>query len=92
MPVLTYEQLTFLNFYSIVTEEPKNPLFTLENIHKEFFLKDFLKLMMEITQASTEAAAIYHFSCRFGLFVVTQFYFLTAYDEIWDGKFEDVRY
>lgn len=54
MPVLTYEQLTFLNSYSIVTEEPKNPLFTLENIHKEFFLKDFLKLMMEITQASTE--------------------------------------
>lgn len=37
MPVLTYEQLTFLNSYSIVTEEPKNPLFTLENIHKEFF-------------------------------------------------------
>nr|WP_245989408.1 Fe-S oxidoreductase [Ureibacillus thermophilus] len=92
MPVLTYEQLTFLNSYSIVTEEPKNPLFTLENIHKEFFLKDFLKLMMEITQASTEAAAISHFSCRFGLFVATQFYFLTAYDEIWDGKLEDVRY
>jgi ferric iron reductase protein FhuF len=92
MPALTYEQLAFLNSYGIITEEPRTPLFTLENLHKEFFLPDFLKLMMEITQAGTEAAAISHFGRRYGMFVAAQFYFLAAYDEIWDGKLEDVRY
>lgn len=92
MPALTYEQLNFLNSYSIYTEEPRNPLFTLENLHKEFYLPDFLKLMMAITKAGTEAAAISHFGRRYGMFVASQFYFLCAYDLIWDGKLEDVRY
>lgn len=92
MPALTYDQLAFLNSYSIFTEEPETPLFTLENVHKEFFLPDLLKLLMEITQAGTEAAAVSHFGFRYGMFVASQFYFLAAYDEIWDGKMEDVRY
>lgn len=92
MPTLTYDQLRFLNSYSIFTEEPKNPLFTLDNLHKEFYLPDFLKLMMGITNAGTEAAAISHFGRRYGMFVAMQFYFLAVYDEIWDGKLENVRY
>lgn len=92
MPALTYDQLTMLNNYSIFTENPKDPLFTLENLHKDFFLKDFRNLMMEITQAGTEAAAISHFGRRYGMFVAMQFYLLTSSDMIWDGKPRDVRY
>lgn len=92
MPALTYDQLRQLNSYSIFTEVPERPLFTLENLKKEFYLPDFLKLMMGITQACTEAAAISHFGRRYGMFVAMQFYMLAVYDEIWDGNLEDVRY
>lgn len=92
MPALTYDQLRILNSYGVFTEDPNRPLFTLENLHKDFFLKDFRNLMMGITEAATEAAAISHFSRRYGMFMATQFYFLAMYDEIWDGKLEDVRF
>lgn len=92
MPALTYDQVSFLNSYGIFIENPDRPLFTLQNLHKDFFLKDFRNIMMGITNATTEAAAISHFSRRYGMFIATQFYFLTMYDEIWDGKLEDVRF
>ncbi|HWL24832.1 MAG TPA: Fe-S oxidoreductase [Ureibacillus sp.] len=92
MPALTYDQLRLLNSYSIFTENTDKPLFTLENLHKDFFIKDFRNLMMGITQASTEAAAVSHFGRRYGMFMAMQFYMLTAHDEIWDGNKRDVRY
>lgn len=92
MPALTYEQIRVLNSFSIFTEDPERPLFTLENLHRDFYLTDFRNLMMGITQASTEAAAISHFGRRFGMFIATQFHMLAMYDEIWDGKREDIRY
>ncbi|MBM7610650.1 ferric iron reductase protein FhuF [Lysinibacillus composti] len=92
MPALTYDQLRVLNSYSIFTENPDKPLFTLANIHKDFYLTDFRNLMMGVTQATTETAAISHFGRRYGMFMAMQFYMLSMYDEIWDGKFEDIRY
>lgn len=92
MPALSYDQVRQLNSYSIYTEEPQRPLFTLANLHKDFYLTDFRNLMMGITNAATEAAAISHFGRRYGMFVATQFYMLTTYDEIWDGKPEDLRF
>lgn len=92
MPALTYDQLRVLNSYGVFIENPERPLFTLENLHKDFYLTDFRNLMMGITQASTEAAAISHFSRRYGMFMAMQFYMLSMYDEIWDGKKVDVRY
>ena len=92
MPALTYDQIRILNSFGIFTEEPERPLFTLENLHKDFFLTDFRNLMMGITNAVTETAAISHFSRRYGMFMATQFYMLAMYDEIWDGKDRDVRY
>ncbi|MEL3959923.1 Fe-S oxidoreductase [Lysinibacillus endophyticus] len=92
MPALTYDQIRILNSYSVFTEDTERTLFTLENLHKDFFIKDFRNLMMGITQAATEAAAISHFGRRYGMFVAMQFYMLAVYDEIWDGKLDDVRF
>ena len=92
MPALSYDQVRQLNSYSIFTEEPERPLFTLANLHKDFYLTDFRNLMMGITNAATEAAAISHFGRRYGMFVAMQFYMLTTYDEVWDGKPEDIRF
>lgn len=92
MPALTFDQIRQLNSYSIFTEEPAKPLFTLANIQKDFYLTDFRNLMMGITNAATEAAAISHFSRRYGMFVAMQFYMLAAYDEVWDGNFKDIRF
>lgn len=92
MPALSYDQLRQLNAYSIFTEEPDRPLFTLASLHKDFYLTDFRNLMMGITNATTEAAAISHFGRRYGMFVSMQFYMLTTYGEIWDGKPEDIRF
>ena len=61
MPALSYDQVRQLNSYSIFTEEPERPLFTLANLHKDFYLTDFRNLMMGVTNAATEAAAISHF-------------------------------
>lgn len=47
---------------------------------------------MGITSAPTEAAAVSHFSRRYGMFFAMQFYMLAAYDEVWDGKLEDIRF
>ncbi|BDH60072.1 hypothetical protein MTP04_02020 [Lysinibacillus sp. PLM2] len=92
MPALTYDQLRMLNSYSIYTDNPDKPLFTLENLHKDFYLTDFRNLMMGITNAGTEAAAISHFGRRYGMFIAMQFYMLAAYDMIWEGKRVDVRF
>lgn len=92
MPSLIFDQIRVLNSYGIFTEDPGRPLFTLENVHKDFFIKDLRNIMMTITNAATEAAAISHFSRRYGSFISTQFYFLAMYDEIWDGKLRDIRY
>lgn len=93
MPTLTYDQVNYLNSFSIYTEDPDKPLFTLANIQKDFYVtKDFLNLLMGITNAATEAAAVSHFGRRFGTFIATQFYLLTKYDEIWDGKDQDLRF
>lgn len=92
MPALTFEQIRMLNSYSIYTEEPQKPLFTLANITKDFYLDDFRNLLMGITNAATEAAAVSHFSRRYGMFVAMQFYMLAAYDEVWDGDFKNIRF
>lgn len=92
MPALSYDQVRQLNSYSIFTEDPERPLFTLANLQKDFYLTDFRNLMMGITNAATEAAAISHFSRRYGMFVAMQFYMLAAYDEVWDGNFKDIRF
>ncbi|MEO4053841.1 Fe-S oxidoreductase [Solibacillus sp. CAU 1738] len=92
MPALSYDQVRQLNSYSIYTENPERPLFTLANLHKDFYLTDFRNLMMGITQAATETAAISHFTRRYGMFVAMQFYMLATYDEVWDGKLEDIRF
>lgn len=92
MPALTMDQVRVLNSYSIYTTEPKRVLFTLDDLHKEFFHDDFRKLMMGITNSPTEAAAISHFSRRYGMFFAMQFYMLAAYDEIWDAKLTDIRF
>ena len=92
MPTLSYEQIRVLNSHSIYTEEPVRPLLTLANIHKDFYLTDFRNLLMGITNATTEAAAVSHFGRRYGMFVATQLYMLTMYDEIWDGRPEDLRF
>ncbi len=57
MPALTMDQVQQLNSYSIYTTEPKRTLFTLADIHKDFYHPDFLNLMMGITDAATETAA-----------------------------------
>ena len=92
MPALSYDQVRQLNSYSIFTEEPDRPLFTLANLHKDFYLTDFRNLLMGVTNAATEAAAVSHFGRRYGMFVAMQFYMLTTYDEVWDGKPEDIRF
>lgn len=92
MPALTMDQVRQLNSYSIYTTEPKRVLFTLADIHKDFFHDDFVKLMMGITNAPTEVAAVSHFSRRYGMFFAMQFYMLAAYDEVWDGNFTDIRF
>lgn len=92
MPALSYDQVRMLNSYSIFTEDPAKPLFTLAQIQKDFYLDDFRNLMMGITNAATETAAISHFSRRYGMFVAMQFYMLTAYDEVWDGQMKDIRF
>lgn len=92
MPALTMEQVRQLNAYSIYTTEPKRVLFTLEDLHKDFYLDDFRNLMMGITNAPTETAAISHFGRRYGMFFAMQFYMLAAYDEVWDAKLSDIRF
>lgn len=41
MPALTMDQVQQLNSYSIYTTEPKRTLFTLADIHKDFYHPDF---------------------------------------------------
>lgn len=92
MPALTMDQVRQLNSYSMYTTEPKRTLFTLANIKQDFYLTDFRNLLMGITSAPTEVAAVSHFSRRYGMFFAMQFYMLAAYDEVWDGKLEDIRF
>lgn len=92
MPALTMDQVRQLNSYSMYTTEPKRTLFTIANIKQDFYLTDFRNLLMGITSAPTEAAAVSHFSRRYGMFFAMQFYMLAAYDEVWDGKLEDIRF
>lgn len=92
MPALTMEQVRQLNAYSIYTTEPKRVLFTLDDLHKDFYLDDFRNLLIGITNAPTEAAAISHFGRRYGMFFAMQFYMLAAYDEVWDAKLTDIRF
>lgn len=92
MPALTMDQVRQLNSYSIYTTEPKRVLFTLANLEQDFYLTDFRNLLMGLTNAPTEAVAVSHFARRYGMFFAMQFYMLAAYDEIWDGKFEDIRF
>ncbi|ACA38445.1 Fe-S oxidoreductase [Lysinibacillus sphaericus] len=92
MPALTMDQVQQFNSYSIYTTEPKRTLFTLADIHKDFYHPDFLNLMMGITDAATETAAISHFARRYGMFFAMQLYMLAAYDEVWDGKPIELRF
>lgn len=92
MPALTMDQVRQLNSYSMYTTEPKRTLFTMANLKQDFYLTDFRNLLMGITSAPTEAAAVSHFSRRYGMFFAMQFYMLAAYDEVWDGKLEDIRF
>lgn len=89
---LTYDQLRMLNSYSVYTEIPKHTLFSLDNLHNDFYLTDFKNLLMGITKARTEAAAISHFGRRYGMFIAMQFYMLSVYDEVWDGDLKDIRF
>lgn len=93
MPALTMDQVLMLDSYNIYTTVPERALFTLDRVHKEFFQEDeFGDLMTGITNADSVVAAMSHFSKRYGQFVAMQFYMLTAYDEIWDGNEEDLRF
>lgn len=92
MPALTMDQVIMLDSYKVYTTEPKRTLFTLERLSKEFFQEEFGDLMQGITNASSKVAAVSHFTKRYGQFIAMQFYMLTAYDEIWDGDFNDLQF
>ncbi|GEK35024.1 Fe-S oxidoreductase [Kurthia sibirica] len=92
MPALTMDQVLMLDSYKVYTTEPKRTLFTLERLSKEFFQEEFGDLMQGITNASSKVAAVSHFTKRYGQFIAMQFYMFTAYDEIWDGDFNDLQF
>lgn len=92
VPALTMDQVLVLDAYKVYTTEPKRTLFTLERIGKEFFQEEFGELMQGITEASSKAAAISHFSKRYGQFIAMQFYMLAANDQIWDGNYRDLQF
>lgn len=93
MPALTMEQVLMLDSYQIYTTQPKRSLFTLDRVHKLFFQEDeFGDLMKGITSATSVVAAMSHFSKKYAQFIAMQFYMLTAYDEVWDGNEEDLRF
>lgn len=93
MPALTMDQVLMLDSYNVYTTPPVRSLFTLDRVHKQFFQEDEMgDLMQGITNATLKAAAISHFSKRYGQFIAMQFYMLTAFDEVWDGNEEDLRF
>lgn len=91
MTKLTNEQLHYLNMYSVYIEKPKQPLCSLHDV-TQCTDEQITHLLATIQQASgcpSQTVTSSFFTRRYGLFISMQFYFLTQYDEIWEGNFND---
>lgn len=85
MKNLTTDQLRQLNMYSIYTEKPERPLFTLQTLLDPNGIADTLNIIQAVSGSPNQTVAASYFMRRVGMFVAMQFYNLAAYDEVWDG-------
>ncbi|MFC5589533.1 hypothetical protein ACFPRA_11575 [Sporosarcina soli] len=86
MKNLTADQIRQLNMYSIYTEQPERPLFTLQTLLDPKQTEHVLTTVQAISGSPNRTVAASYFMRRLGMFIAMQFTNLAMYDEIWDGS------
>lgn len=86
MKNLTADQIRQLNMYSIYTEQPERPLFTLQSLLDPKQTEHVLTTVQAISDSPNRTVAASYFMRRLGMFIAMQFSNLAMYDEIWNGQ------
>lgn len=92
MTILTPDQIRELNSYSIYLENPEHPVFTLADLQDPARNKDCILVAKTVSQSPNETVAASFFMRRLGMFFAMQLYNLAAYDEMWKGSADDLRF
>ncbi|PIC64188.1 hypothetical protein CSV79_08245 [Sporosarcina sp. P13] len=92
MNTLTADQIRELNSYSIYVDTPQHPVFTLADLQDHAKIADLIQVMKMVSQSPDEVVAASYFMRRIGMFFAMQLYNLAAYDELWSGVAEDLRF
>ncbi|MFC7363591.1 hypothetical protein ACFQQH_00280 [Bhargavaea changchunensis] len=87
---LTHEQKRQLNSYSIYTDQPAHPLFTLQSLKSD--PESALKLVRAVSGTDNPAVAASYFSRRVGMFTAMQLYTLIVYEELWQGPDDALQF
>lgn len=93
MITLTNEQLHYLNMYSVYLDKPQHAICHVYDVihHTKEEISELLAIVQEVSGCPNQAVTSSFFTRRYGLFISMQFYFLTQYDEIWEGDFKDLK-
>ncbi|WP_301108812.1 hypothetical protein [Sporosarcina sp.] len=92
MSTLTPDQIRELNSYSIYLEKPEHPVFTLADLKDPAKIEDCILAAKAVSQSPNEVVASSYFMRRIGMFFAMQLYNLAAYDEMWKGSDDNLRF
>ncbi|BAQ09624.1 hypothetical protein OXB_1152 [Bacillus sp. OxB-1] len=92
MTTLTTDQIRQLNMYSVYIEEPAHPLFSLQELLDANQTESTLDIIQTVSQSPNRTVAASYFMRRLGMFIAMQSYNLAAYDEIWSGNLDELRF
>ncbi|MEV9641223.1 hypothetical protein ABZ756_10990 [Mammaliicoccus sciuri] len=92
MNTLTANQIKELNSYSIYVNEPEHPVFTLTDLQDPSKASDLIQVMKTVSQSPNDVIAASFFMRRIGMFFAMQLYNLAAYDEMWKGPPDNLRF
>ncbi|MDV6379399.1 hypothetical protein ORD22_14365 [Sporosarcina sp. GW1-11] len=92
MNTLTADQIRELNSYSIYVDTPQHPVFTMADLQDHTKIADLIQVIKTVSQSPDEVVAASYFMRRIGMFFAMQLYNLAAYDELWSGANENLRF
>lgn len=94
MTNLTNEQLHYLNMYSVYLGKPQQPISNLHDMlhYTSEQMEQFLLTIQQVSGCPNKTVTSSFFTRRYGLFISMQFYFLTQYDEVWEGDLKDLQF
>ena len=80
------DQIKQLNMYSVYTDSPERKIFSLATLFDPDKTEEVLIAVQTISRSPNKTVAASYFMRRIGMFIAMQFYNLASYDEVWDGK------